>query len=216
MSPRPYNAERRQLAAEETRQRILDAACSLLASPEPPRSFSVEAISRQADVARMTVYYQFGSKPGLLEALCDLLATRAQSGPRLGAAFNQPDPLASFHAVIAAFAHFWTLDRLIIRRLHALAVLDPELEPRERARNERRRTALRRALEQFGNDGQMERTVIPDELLDTLQGLTSFESFDHLAGPDRTPEDLIPTVCHLADGLLGINSTMSDSIILPS
>ncbi|HEX5165560.1 MAG TPA: TetR/AcrR family transcriptional regulator [Thermomicrobiales bacterium] len=216
MSPRPYNAERRQVAAEETRQRILDAACALLASAEPPRSFSVEAIARQADVARMTVYYQFGSKPGLLEALFDHLATRAEIGARLRAAFSQPDPVASLHAVIAAFAHFWTLDRLIIRRLHALAVLDPELEPRERARNERRRTALRRVLEQLRDGEHLEQQTDPDGILDTLQGLTSFETFDHLAGPDRTPEDVIPIVCRIADSLLGVGDAVRDSIVLPS
>jgi AcrR family transcriptional regulator len=215
MSPRPYNTARRQATAEETRRRILEAACQLLASAEPPRGFSVDAIARQADVARMTVYYQFGSKPGLLEALFDHMATRAEIGARLRDAFNQPDPVASLHAVIAAFAHFWTLDRIIIRRLHALAVLDPDLEPRESARNERRRTALRRALSQLEID-DVEPTTSRDDLLDIFQGLTSFETFDQLAGPARTPEDVIPFVCRFVDTILGVNGAAGDSIILPS
>lgn len=207
MSPRPYNTERRQAAAEETRWRILDAACTLLASAEPPSSFSIDAIARQADVARMTIYYQFGSKPGLLEALFDHLATRAEIGSHLREAFSLSDPVAALHAVVAAFSHFWTLDRLIIRRLHALAVLDPELEPRELARNQRRRAALRTAIDRLDNAP----VANQDAVLDVLQGLTSFETFDQLANADRTPEDLIPTVCLLVDTVLGIDRGVRDT-----
>ncbi len=38
--------------------------------------FTVDAVAREAGVARMTVYYQFGSKAGLLEAIFDSLAVR--------------------------------------------------------------------------------------------------------------------------------------------
>jgi AcrR family transcriptional regulator len=43
-------------------------------SPDGYARFSIEAMALQADVARMMVYHQFGSKIGLLEALCDTLA----------------------------------------------------------------------------------------------------------------------------------------------
>ena len=33
--------------------------------------FSIDAVARRADVVRMTVYYQFGARRGLLEALFD-------------------------------------------------------------------------------------------------------------------------------------------------
>ena len=73
MSPRPYRLGQRQVAADETRARVLAAARDQLAKET---SFSIDAVARRADVARMTVYYQFGSKRGLLEALFDLLAAR--------------------------------------------------------------------------------------------------------------------------------------------
>jgi AcrR family transcriptional regulator len=71
MSPRPYRLGQRQVLADETRSKILDAARAQL---ETEASFSIDAVARRADVARMTVYYQFGSKRGLLEALFDALA----------------------------------------------------------------------------------------------------------------------------------------------
>src|SRR6266568_8038011 len=74
MSPRPYRLGQRQAATELTRARILNAARELLMSSNGYSHFSIDAIARQADVARMTVYHQFGSKIGLLEGLCDSLA----------------------------------------------------------------------------------------------------------------------------------------------
>jgi AcrR family transcriptional regulator len=74
MSPRPYRLGQRQAASERTRTRIIIAARELLLSVEGFAGFSIDAVARQADVARMTVYHQFDSKIGLLEALCDSLA----------------------------------------------------------------------------------------------------------------------------------------------
>src|SRR5713226_4068485 len=74
MSPRPYGLGQRQATTEQTRARIINAARELLAESSGFSGFSIDAVARQADVARMTVYHQFGSKIGLLEALCDSLA----------------------------------------------------------------------------------------------------------------------------------------------
>ena len=86
MSPRPYRLGQRQATTEQTRARIIAAARELLVARKGFSGFSIDA------VARMTVYYQFGSKIGLLEALSDSLA--AHGGlEQLAAAFRCPDPL---------------------------------------------------------------------------------------------------------------------------
>ena len=81
--------------------------------------FTVDAVARRADVARATVYYQFGSKAGLLEAVCDDLA---ESGGMAGLAdaFADPDPRAALHRFIDVFARFWAADPPVMRRLRAL------------------------------------------------------------------------------------------------
>lgn len=66
MSPRPYRLGQRQAATEKTRARIISAARELLMESTGYTGFSIDAVARQADVARMTVYHQFGSKIGLL------------------------------------------------------------------------------------------------------------------------------------------------------
>src|SRR5438874_7970293 len=124
MSPRPYRLGQRQVATDETRARVLAAARDQLAKET---SFSIDAVARRADVARMTVYYQFGSKRGLLEALFDSLAARG--GLRgLPSTFRQTDPRVALDGLIDVFARFWSSDRLVLRRLRAMAALDPELD----------------------------------------------------------------------------------------
>lgn len=205
MSPRPYRMGRRQISADETRARVVAAARELLAADDGPAGFSIDAVGRRAGVARMTVYYQFGSRAGLLEALFDDLAARAAIGDRLAAAFAEPEALDALAALVAAFAHFWTRDRLLIRRLHALAALDPEIGRGDRARNERRRKALRVILGRLADESGRLGPDAVDEAVDVLHLLTSFETFDALAGPDRSPEEVVPTVRRLARAALGLD-----------
>src|SRR5262249_28124558 len=115
-----------------------EAARDLLAAPRGLSAFTIDAVAKQAGVARMTIYYQFGSKSGLLEALCDRLAIRGGiEGMR--EVFCQSDPLDALDKFIAVFGGFWESDRLVIRRLTSLGALDPELERVLRGRGERRR-----------------------------------------------------------------------------
>ncbi|HEX3303420.1 MAG TPA: TetR/AcrR family transcriptional regulator [Thermomicrobiales bacterium] len=202
MSPRPYRLDRRQAAAEETRARIITAARELLSAGDGVAGFSIDAVAREAGVARMTVYYQFSSKRGLYEALADNLATRAEIGERLRVAFRQEDALDALDAFIAAFGHFWTPDRVLIRRLHGVAATDPEIGRGELERNERRRSGLRVVLERVA--AQYGRPESFDEAVDVLHTLTSFETFDSLAGTTRSPEEVVAVVQRLARAVLGL------------
>jgi AcrR family transcriptional regulator len=204
MSPRPYRLGQRQATTEQTRARILAAAHQLLAAPGGIAAFTVEAVARQADVSRMTVYYQFGSKAGLLEALFDQLATTGRLPQGAVAALGQPDPLDALAGYVAAFAGFWAAERLVLRRLRNLAALDPELEQGVRARDARRRKGLEllagRLADRYGHpphDALGEAVVV-------LHMLTSFETFDALAGPDRSPRDVAGQVHRLAVAALGL------------
>jgi len=195
--PRPYRLGQRLAATEQTRSRIIAAARDLLTAPDGLAGFTIEAVARQADVARMTVYYQFSSKIGLLEALCDDLATRGGMD-QLATAFHQESPLAALAELIMIFSRFWDSDRLITRRLRSLAALDPELEQVVRARDERRRRGLRAILRRLGEQRGRPAPAGDDELVEILFTLSSFESFDTLAGPNRRCEEVAPIIQRLA------------------
>jgi AcrR family transcriptional regulator len=202
MKPRPYRLGQRQVTVEQTRTRIIAAARQLLAGKAGFTGFTIDAVARKAGVARMTVYYQFASKVGVLEALCDSLAARGQI-ERLGAAFGQPDPLDALAEFIAVFAGFWESDRLVIRRLRGLAALDPDFEQVIRARDERRREGLRVLVGRLAEAHRCQGLKKIDEAIEVLHTLTSFETFDTLAGPDRSPVAVVPLVRRLARAALG-------------
>ena len=198
MTPRPYRQGRRQAAAQKTRAKVLRAARSLLTGRGTER-FSLDAVAERAGVARMTVYYQFRSRRGLIEALFDSFAAGGELPALLGVAFQQRDPDEVLSGVIAAFAHFWQAGRNWVRRVRALGMLDAELGAAIEARNARRRQVMRAVID------RLERRVSAverAELEEILYALTSFEMFDALAGPARRLEDVAPMVLRLARAAL--------------
>jgi AcrR family transcriptional regulator len=201
--PRTYRLGQREVASEQTRSRILEAARELLIATNGFSAFSMDAVARRADVARMTVYHQFGSKVGLLEAICDSLAAIGGM-EQMASAFSQPEPLDALAEYIAVFGRFWQADRLLMRRLRGLAALDPEFEQVIRARDERRRQGLRVIVARLG---ERHEAATGDRIIDVLYTLIAFEFFDTLAGPTQSLEDVVPTVARLAQATLDLRLT---------
>ncbi len=204
MSPRPYRLGQRQATTEQTRARILTAARELLAESSGFSGFSIDAVARQADVARMTVYHQFGSKIGLLEALSDSLAAHGGM-EHLADAFRRPEPLDALDEYITVFSRFWNADRLVMRRLRALAALDPDFEQVIRTRDEWRRQGVRVIMQRLVEKHMLSATAPLDEIVDALFTLLSFETFDTLAGPTRSIQEVVPVVQRLAHAALGLD-----------
>jgi len=197
MCPRPYRLGRRQAAIERSRAGILAAARQLLTAKTGFSGFTIDRVAKQAGVARMTVYYQFKGKRGLLEALYTNLAARSGMED-LPETFRKSDPLQALLEFIAIFIRFWSSDRLAIRRLHALSALDPEIADTIEAHAELRRQGLQvivaQAKDRYGHPAARKLS----EAVDILQMLTSFETFDHLAGTSRKPNEVGDTLMRLA------------------
>jgi len=122
----------------------------------------------------------------------------------LANAFRRPEPLEALDEYVTVFGHFWNADRLVTRRLRALAALDQDFEQVVHARDERRRQGLRvlvgRIAEKYGRP-------VPelfDETVNVLYTLLSFENFDTLSGPARGIEEVTPIVRQLARAVLGL------------
>ncbi len=206
MSPRPYRLGKRQAASEETRRRIIAAVRDLIMTESG--AFSIDAVAKQAGVARMTVYYQFGSRVGLLEALFDTLGGR-HFRSRLPNVMSEPEPLDSLAGLIDAFSTFWSAERLVTRRIRGMAALDLDFEGSIRSRDERRRQILRAVLGRISQKHGKPAEGSFEDALDVLFALTSFATFDTLAGDARTPEDVALLVQRLARLALGIDGAAS-------
>ena len=100
MSPRPYQIGERKAGTDKTRERIVVAARELLVA-EDFSSFTMDAVARLADVSRLTVYYQFESKAGLLEALYNHIAQRGHMD-QLAEVFRQGDAISKLSSLPTA------------------------------------------------------------------------------------------------------------------
>jgi AcrR family transcriptional regulator len=202
MSPRPYSMEKRKAATSETRTRILEAAHQLLASGSET-DLAMEAIARRADVSRLTIYYQFDSRAGLLEALYDHLASRGNMR-RMAEVFHEPAPSKAIDKLVSIFVGFWSSDPVAIRRLRAMAVLDPEIAEGIRARDARRSHIAAEILRRMAAAGK--KTFTEEQLgttADVLSMLTSFATYDALASAGHSQGEIIATLVRLVHLALG-------------
>lgn len=109
---RPYRSSLRRAQAEQTQERILDAAEALFAERGYAAS-SIDAIARRAGVSGPTVYATFGSKQELLRRLVRR-AVRGGDGPlleqpRAVAVRDEPDQVRQIELFCADIAE--RLDR---------------------------------------------------------------------------------------------------------
>jgi AcrR family transcriptional regulator len=192
---RDYRSPKRDSAAEKTRARIISAANRQLRSAKGLQGLSLESVATQAGVTRLTVYNQFGSRRGLLEAVFDDVAFRGGLY-RLPAAMADEDPRAALRKVVAIFCDFWYFNRRMLGQIIGAGVADSRLELAIQARNERRRKLLAVILKRLDGAGRAPREVF-DEVVDVLFVLTSHGVFSGLAAEGRSVE----TVCRLVADL---------------
>jgi AcrR family transcriptional regulator len=196
MTPRPYRMRLRQESADQSRRRIVKAARDLLALPGDVR-FTVEEVARRAGVARMTVYHHFGSFQGLLEALLDSLAVGGGMN-HLADAFRQADARRALDQFISVFTGFWESDRAVLRKLGALAALDPALAAVLEERAGWRRKGSRILLERLGHQTGRPTPKEMNDAVDLLYLLTSFSTYDTLATARRTRRQVTRLLQQLA------------------
>ncbi|HEY7981136.1 MAG TPA: helix-turn-helix domain-containing protein [Candidatus Eremiobacteraceae bacterium] len=174
----------------------MNAAKKFLTSREAAHGFSVDAIARRAGVTRATIYHGFKSKTGLLGELYDSFASRAALRDRIGLAFRAGDLSAALRRIVAAYCHLWAKNRLMIRRLHALADVDPGFS--RAGRGEWRRSVLTALVAQHADAlGRVAARKRP-EVVDVLHMLTSFETFDDMARGRRGEALVVRLIAKIA------------------
>jgi AcrR family transcriptional regulator len=87
----------RQIQAQQTRDRIAEAARRLFAA-RGYRATSMEAIAAEAGVAARTVYSAFGAKREILSAICERWLEQADARGLAEVTIAEPDPRSRLHA----------------------------------------------------------------------------------------------------------------------
>jgi len=201
--PRAYDSSRRRAATEATRTRILEAARAIIGGKGNLDDFSMETVAKRAGVSRMTVYYQFESRAGLLDALADHLALRGGMF-RMREVFLEPSLPSAFRKLVETFVGFWASDRVTLRRMRAMAILFPKDAAGPRDRDAWRREAIANLLARHRHRSSGSRNGASEDRLDLLATLTSFEVYDLLAQGSRSSEQIVDLLVDLGLRELGL------------
>jgi AcrR family transcriptional regulator len=198
MTTRPYVSPIRDAVAAKKRERVIAAAGRLLAESADAGPFSLEAVAKAAGVTRLTVYNQFGSRRGLLEAVFD---ERARLGGlvQIPQALAIADPSAGLDRVIDIFCEFWG-DDPAVGRLHGAAAADPEFAEAVAERHERRRKVIASLVARILRDQPLSARSRRD-VVDMIFVLTAYPTFAALAD-DRSRDSVAALLKSACAGVL--------------
>jgi AcrR family transcriptional regulator len=198
MSTRPYTSSVRTAAAAAKRDRVIEAAARSLREDASIAAFSLDAVAKVAGVTRLTVYHQFGSRRGLLEAVFDEIA-RQGGLTEIPNAMAMSDPRAALDRLVEIFCAFWNRDAAV-GRLHEAMATDPEFAQALIGRNERRRKTVNVLVGRIA--GKTASPQARQDAVDLIFALTSFAMFAMLRA-DRSVDDLCALVKSACRSALG-------------
>jgi len=164
-------------AAAAKRNQVIQAATRFLREEDSITAFSLDAVAKAAKVTRLTVYNQFGSRRGLLEAVFDDIAQRGRL-TRLDDAAANPDPEKGLEMVVRIFCEFWGSDPAVAR-LHDAMATDQEFAQALTARNERRRPRIEELIARMAAEDTP--TSAKRDVVDLIYVLTSCATFRMLS-----------------------------------
>jgi AcrR family transcriptional regulator len=176
---RPYDLGKRQEASDRTREAVLSAARALLESGGA-RDLTMGALANASGVTRQTIHNLFRTKSAVLEALFDRIAIDAGM-TRMPQVMARQDGESMLAAMVEVFAGFWKKDRLLLKRIHGIAAIDPEFGKAVEARNRRRHGIATRVVERLYAGPSDADSREKARKVASLVALTSFEFFDALA-----------------------------------
>ena len=175
---RPYELGKRQEASDRTRDTVLAAARAQLETGGV-RDLTMESLARASGVTRQTIHNLFGTRTGVLEALFDRIAGDAGM-MRMREVFLAPDGESMLATMVDVFTGFWTKDRMLLKRVHGIAAIDPEFGRAVEARNRRRHGIATRVIERLYSSGPPVGEKERARKVAILVALTGFEFFEAL------------------------------------
>jgi AcrR family transcriptional regulator len=185
---RPYSLGRRQELSDHKRATILLAARKQLEAAGFLQ-FTMETLASKSAVTRQTVHNLFGTKTALLEALFDHIALDAGM-ERMRSVMQQTHPELLLSSFVGVFSDFWTKYRVLLRRIHGIAAIDPEFGAAVAARNRRRQGAVTRVVDRLASQPPQPNVELRARRIGALYAMTSFEFFDALAESIGTEKDI--------------------------
>jgi AcrR family transcriptional regulator len=150
---------------------------------------SLEQVAADAGITRVTIYRQFASKLGLLDAVADDLAQRSQVVRGMETAAAMADPAAAFRAMVSELCRFWGTDPDLFRRLIGLAAVDPEADQVVGSREQWRYDQVAAFVRRLADDGRLRGDADVDRSATAIGAVTGFVPCDDMAIRLKLPHD---------------------------
>lgn len=182
---------------DETRRRIIDSARALFAD-EGFHRVGLEHVAEHAGVGRKTIYFQFGSKLGLLEALVGDMSQRAGVSDFVDAAVADDDVTRGIRRFVSGSCALWEHDAGICRALLTLSASDADARHVIDQVGTERLADLRRLTTRARRLGRLSREWTPARAADALWLLTSFESYDLLRRAGKSSREATTLLSDMA------------------
>jgi AcrR family transcriptional regulator len=176
---RQYRLGEREKSMARTRAQILRAAEQLLADAGP-RATSIDAVAAKAGVARATIYHQFGSKLGLLDAVLEDAQTRAGVHGLWELMIAERPARDILHDAIPLHCAYWAAEQDLFRLFTGLAAVDADIRAVVSRQDERWRRGISAFVARLAREGALPNGVGQKRASATLHLLLSFETFDRL------------------------------------
>ena len=186
MRSRAYRPRPRPAVSVRTRERIVSAVRDLLTEGAFHES-TVEEVAARAGVARATLYQHFGSRLGLVDAICETF----DENPALVAlreAVSQDDVDEALARTIALAVRFWASEEAILEPLYGVAAVDSSAAALVGRQLADRRGELERLRARLREQGRLRGDLTDRRALALLLLLTSFETFVELRRRASLPE----------------------------
>jgi AcrR family transcriptional regulator len=165
-------------ASARTRERVVAAVRDLLREGSF-HDASVEQVAARAGVSRATLYQHFGSRLGLVDAICETF----DANPELVAirdTVHDADLEAALDRAIAHTVAFWASEEAVLAPLYGAAAIDPAARDLVARQRDDRRGEFGHLLGRLGEAGRLRTELSAPEALGVLLVLTSFEAFQEL------------------------------------
>jgi AcrR family transcriptional regulator len=140
----------------------------------------MDSLAKAAGVTRQTIYNLFGTRSALLEALFDRLAADAGMA-RMREVFMAADGETALAKMVEVFTQFWWGQRTILKKIRAIAALEPDFGEAVQSRDARRQGIAARVIDRLSAGGAAIGEEERARKIACLAALTSFEFFDALA-----------------------------------
>jgi AcrR family transcriptional regulator len=178
MGTRHAVRSRERGAAAPTRERIVGVVRDLLREGSFHEA-TVEQVAARAGVSRATLYQHFGSRLGLVDAICETF----DANPELVAireTVHEAEPEAALDRAIAHTVAFWASEEAVLEPLYGAAAIDPAARDLVARQRGDRRDEFGHLLGRLVEAGRLRTELSAAEALGVVLVLTSFETFQEL------------------------------------